>query len=141
MSQLKPDLYEKYGNNPFFISRPNTAVLDDVPPPPVNIPVEEVEIKLHDYGKTYTGEQATLYRYARTSAKITSNNRSFIHYIDLFNTFYIASLKKSFPDKDFDGIEKNLESVKKELAEIIKTDNVDKGLFLACLHGMMEGLL
>ena len=142
MSQLKPDILNPHRSVHVYRERPASAlVVEEEIPEIERITNSQLRILLLEYVKGLSEDDINMYNYASLAAKLTTNNKDSNTYFHLLVTFFMASIKKTFPDKDFGKLEKILEEAKKELAISIKDANIDNIYFCSYLLGIIEGNL
>lgn len=141
MSRLIPDIDRKIKDS-FYIETRNKAIApEDTSIKEESLSLQDFKKALKDFAKGFEGEDAKLYKYASLSGKLCSNNRDTLTILNNFNTYLLISLKRTFPDKNFSDFEKSIEILEKDLASIIKNDNVDNNIFFPCILGILEGIL
>jgi hypothetical protein len=93
---------------------------------------------LTKFARSLNEEDYKSYSLARVASKTTRNNKDSFHIWEIFTQFFIQSLIKTYPDKDFSEFKKQLKDIK--FPDLGKED-VDNHQFLMYLIGIFEGLL
>lgn len=81
------------------------------------------------------------YNLSKITFKTSINVQDSVSFFEKFSTLYVGALKKNFPSKNLEQVEKSLSIIKTHLAEILKHDNVENKFLLPMLIGMTEGIL
>lgn len=141
MPALKPDIIKKTGLSSFIYETMNKAIQEEITIPTTNIDPIVIKEQIDAYSNTLSKEEKEIYQYARYATNISHNRRDSNNYFHTFITFFIVSLKKTFPDRDFKKLENSLLELKKELENTIRNDNVDNDVFVPYLLGQIREIL
>ena len=141
MSIIKPDIFLEKEKEDFYAYAHDTTIKQEIPQEESKLSLDDFKKHIHEYSKNFTVDELKLYSFAKLSANTAFNKRDSRHYLHLFSTFFMASMKKTFPDKDFTELEKSLENNTILLDESLKDGNIDNDLYIPCILGTMQGLI
>lgn len=141
MSVLKPDLLKKFGQSEYFQVREAPTLVEKNEEAPISITRPILKENIMEFSRSLSDVDRDNFSYGRLASRICPNNRDSNYYLANFNTFFLMSLRKTYPDKNFDVLEDSFRLHEKELANLIKDDRLNNEVFIPCLLGMIEGLL
>lgn len=142
MSKLIPDIFpRKKEKTSYFIETPIDKIVEEIVTEPPKIKTEDLIENIDEYSKGFTDAQRELFKYMLFTTKLTKELNDSVHFLHLFNVAFVGSLKKTFPDKNFDEIEKGLNDIKISLEKNLKDGNLPNTTFMHCLLGVIRGLL
>lgn len=138
MSFINPS-FDHVDRQNFYFNRKNEAIMTETPKQEHITTKEEILEKIDSFIKT--SPDATTINWALLCSKTFSNKNDSIHYFNLFQTFFIQSLKNTHKDKDFSKLEDAFKIAKNELDNLLKDDKLENELFPKYLLGILRGLL
>ena len=136
MSRFKPD-FEALENSAFFF-RPNSAIQAETVTPETPATLEEFKEIFRKFSLSLSEDDQKKFKQAALTAKTCAFNRDSNHYWQLFNDFFLQSLKETHPEQNISDIHETFKSV--DLSHLTK-DRVDNVSFLIYLMGIVNGLL
>ena len=72
---------------------------------------------------------------------ICHNKKDSVHVLKMVNGSFLASLKTTFPDKDFSVMEEQMEDVKNSLTMLVSIDNKPNDLLVYYLLAILSSIL
>lgn len=142
MSVLTPDINIKLEEMfPIYKTRKNEAIMQEEAIALETSSKEELHEVLKRYINSLSKDDIKLATWANMTYNICNNKMDSLHFLGTLLIFYTYSLKTTFPDKNFDEVIKIQENLKKEIAKIIKTDNVENTQLAPILLGIVQSII
>ena len=150
MSTFKPDVFNRLKEKGYAYESGPHAYADtlmeaeraEILSPPQLAPVGDLVGAINSHCVRFTGDEKDIYNYAQISTLMAKDITSSKHYLNVMMTFFISSLKKTYPGTDFTQFETLIRSAEKELHDKLRTEpEKDNTLMLCALLGIIEKLL
>lgn len=143
MSNIKSDMFNKMKDiSSFYMETPPDNKLVETPvkeEPKVSL--SNIKEFLDDFSKGFTPEQKRAYTYMSLLAHMSRNPNDSLHFFYILQTSFLASLKTTFPEQNFDDIEKSLTDIGFSLEKRLKDGNLQNTIYIHCMMGVLRGLL
>lgn len=136
MSRFKIDFVKPESD--IFMDRIDTTIKAEVDESLPSIGIVEFLDSISKFSRSLSPEDQSLYEMARIASKTTKNNKNSAHIWVMLSDFFLNSLSKTYPDKDFSDIKSKVNDVD---ISILEKEDVDNRVFVVYLIGLLEGLL
>lgn len=105
-----------------------------------SIDIGEFLESITKFTRSLNEEDYASYIKAKLAAKTTKCNKDSVHIWNMLITFYVESIKKTYPD-DIEIIKLIEKHIKDIDISLLKKESVDNRIFSVYLIGLLEGLL
>jgi hypothetical protein len=148
MSTFKPDIFNRLKEKGFVYETIESAdslmaaQREEAITPVTYTPVESLVGAIQTHCQRFKGDAKEIYEYAKISTLTTNEIYASQHYFNILITYFMSTLKKTYPGVEFIELEAHLQNAGRELNRKVRTEaHIDNTLMLPAMLGMVETLI